>query len=74
MPVMVHENNTVLVSFLPSDDPEESGKKVQTYKIHYTKGEPGLADVEWNEVGKREEGEREEGKKDKGRRTNWNGR
>uniref|UniRef100_A0A914HSM9 Uncharacterized protein n=1 Tax=Globodera rostochiensis TaxID=31243 RepID=A0A914HSM9_GLORO len=50
MPVMVHDNNTVLVTFLPSDDPEEVGKKVQNYRIHYTKGDPSLEDAKWNEM------------------------
>lgn len=41
----------VIVQFVPSDDPEQEGRKVPSYKILYTKQDPGLEDTVWNEVG-----------------------
>ena len=41
---------SVIVQFVPSDDPEQEGKKVTSYKIQYTKEDPGLEDAQWNEA------------------------
>jgi hypothetical protein len=42
--------HSVLVQFIPSDDPEQEGKKVTSYKIMYTKQDPSLEDAQWEEV------------------------
>ncbi|VIO91673.1 Uncharacterized protein BM_BM10822 [Brugia malayi] len=48
--IKVHENNTVAIQFDAPRDPEDPGKPIKEFLIHYTDDDPLSEDAEWKEM------------------------
>uniref|UniRef100_A0A1I8E9B7 Fibronectin type III domain-containing protein n=1 Tax=Wuchereria bancrofti TaxID=6293 RepID=A0A1I8E9B7_WUCBA len=48
--IKVHENNTVAIQFDAPRDPEDPGKPIKEFLVHYTDDDPSSEDAEWKEM------------------------
>ncbi|TKR67060.1 hypothetical protein L596_023270 [Steinernema carpocapsae] len=48
--VVVHDNNTVVVSFDAPKDPEDPSKPIRDFVVKYTSDDPATDDSEWKEL------------------------